>query len=83
MKYRWDEEAYDTWMTLGVAMTNYNIHIRPLRAEDRDTWVRFENSMRTMGADDERRKRSREEDYQGNKKRRISGRNGITDDSDE
>lgn len=35
MNYTWEEDIYDTLMTLGVAITNYNIHIRPLRAEDR------------------------------------------------
>lgn len=82
-KYRRDEDTYDTWMTLGVAMTNYSIHIRPLRAEDRGTYVRFENSMRTIGADDERRKRSRQEYYRRNKKRRNSGRSAIIDNSDD
>lgn len=59
-------------MTLGVALTNYNIHIGPLRAEDRNAYVRLENNMRTIEADDERRKRTRQQDYRLNKKRGLT-----------
>ncbi|OWY96844.1 hypothetical protein PHMEG_00032783 [Phytophthora megakarya] len=50
-KYRWAEGSYDILFKSCVALTNYHVHLNPMRAEDGDSYHNYLGRLLSIGKD--------------------------------
>ncbi|GMF26581.1 unnamed protein product [Phytophthora fragariaefolia] len=70
-KWGWDDKSYDTFFRACVAMTNYSVRCCPLRREDGENYLRYEERLKQIGAEIEAEKQRKRAEYRDSRRARL------------
>ncbi|ETP14257.1 hypothetical protein F441_10791 [Phytophthora nicotianae CJ01A1] len=71
-KYRWDEDNYDVYFQVCVALTNFHIRANPLRREDGDSYARYLQRLTEIGDSIRSERREIQRRYRENRRNGLS-----------
>ncbi|ETL47036.1 hypothetical protein F441_03332, partial [Phytophthora nicotianae CJ01A1] len=66
-----NHKIYNMYFRVCVALTNLNVRFRPLRREDGDSFLRYEERLRQIGAGIEAEKKRKREEYRDSRRARL------------
>ncbi|KAE9262562.1 hypothetical protein PR003_g33497, partial [Phytophthora rubi] len=82
-KYRWSESSYDTLFRTCVALTNFNVHLNPLRSADGDSYSSYLGRLLSIGEDVIAKRKTSQKRYRNRREQRLRSMLRVRNESSE
>ncbi|KAE8891200.1 hypothetical protein PF003_g24632 [Phytophthora fragariae] len=82
-KYRWSESSYDTLFRTCVALTNFHVHLNPLRSADGDSYSSYLGCLLSIGEDVIAKRKTSQKRYRNRREHRLRSMFRVRNESSE